>query len=190
MDLTRVINVKNRSSATVGYTLPDTGVSRNWTPGEIKKGVTVGELEQATFIPGGFKIIQDYLQIADPEVCEFLGIDMEPEYKYGEAEIRIMLESGTIEQFLDCLDFAPQGVLDLIKKIAVETKLNDFRKREAIKQKLGLDISLAISNAEFSSSKEDSVTPTRTRRAKPIVSEPSEGARRVEAPAKYNRVER
>ena len=69
--LNRVVNVKNRGIGEVGYTLPDTGVRRTWTPGEVKKSMTVAELEQVTYIPGGVKLMQKYLVINDQEVCEY-----------------------------------------------------------------------------------------------------------------------
>ena len=167
--LNRVVNVKNRGIGEVGYTLPDTGVRRTWTPGEVKKSMTVTELEQVTYIPGGLKLMQKYLVINDPEVCEYLGLETEPEYFYGEEEVRTLLGHGTLDQLLDCLDFAPTGVIDLIKKIAVETKLNDVRKREAIKEKIGFDVSAAILNVEYANTQEtEGTATTRTRRAKPV----------------------
>ena len=168
--LNRVVNVKNRGVGEVGYTLPDTGIRRTWAPGEVKKNMAVAELEQATYIPGGLKLMQKYLVINDQEVCEYLGLETEPEYFYGEEEVRTLLNHGTLDQLLDCLDFAPTGVIDLIKKIAVETKLNDIRKREAIKEKIGFDVSAAILNVEYANTQETegTATTTRTRRAKPV----------------------
>ena len=113
--------------------------------------------------------MQKYLVINDQEVCEYLGLETEPEYFYGEEEVRTLLSSGTLDQLLDCLDFAPTGVIDLIKKIAVETKLNDVRKREAIKEKIGFDVSAAILNVEYANTQEtEGTATTRTRRAKPV----------------------
>lgn len=196
MDLNRTVNVKNRSDSNAGYLLPDTGVRRNWTPGEVKKNLTVGELEQVTYIPGGLVILQDYLLINDQEVCEYLGLDTEPEYFYSEEDIKTLLRTGTLDQLLDCLDFAPEGVLDLIKKISIETKLNDIAKREAIKSKLGFDITAAISNIEYAALPEEADT-LKQRRAKPIgettqKTETNTGGRRsapIQTP-KYQRVEK
>ena len=191
--LNKTVNVKNRGTGEVGYTLPDTGVRRTWMPGEVKKSILVAELEQATYIPGGQKLMQKYLVINDKEVCDYLGIETEPEYFYGEDEIKILLKSGTLDQLLDCLDFAPTGVLDLVKKIAVETKLNDVQKRQAIKDKIGFDITAAISNVEYANTQETEGSATKTRRAKPVVENENKdeavGGRRsnpVEAP-KYKR---
>ena len=137
--------------------------------------------------------MQKYLVINDKDVCDYLGIETEPEYFYGEDEIKILLKSGTLDQLLDCLDFAPTGVLDLVKKIAVETKLNDVQKRQAIKDKIGFDITAAISNVEYANTQETEGSATKTRRAKPVVENENKdeiaGGRRsnpVEAP-KYKR---
>jgi len=45
---------------------------------------------------------------------------------------------------LDCLDFAPEGVRDLIKTFSVMLPLNDVAKREAILNKLGFNVDNAI----------------------------------------------
>jgi len=39
------------------------------------------------------------------------------------------MKTGSLDEFLDCLDFAPEGVTDLIKTLAVELPLNDVAKR-------------------------------------------------------------
>ncbi len=189
MDLEKRVNIKNRSSCTVGYTLPDSGVRRIWMPNEIKKGITVAELEQATYISGGLAIIQDYLQINDEEVCEFLGLSTEPEYFYSEEDVKKMLLTGTNDQLLDCLDFAPDGVIDLIKDIALEVKINDIQKRQSIKEKTGFDVTSAISNVEYSNSKdEEGASENKGRRTDPIKVEKKEESteRRVVTP-NYNR---
>ncbi|MCF0126436.1 MAG: hypothetical protein HUJ68_11930 [Clostridia bacterium] len=173
MDLKKVVNVKNRGTASVGYHLNDGQVKRMFAPGEVKKGIiTVGELEQLTYADGGFKLLKKYLVINEPKVCEYLGLDLEPEYFYTEDDVKKLLLSGTLEQLLDCLDFAPQGVLDLIKKYAVELKINDIQKRQSIKDKLGFDVSSAIDNIEYSKATDANDGPAasseKVRRARPI----------------------
>lgn len=56
------------------------------------------------------------------------------------------MDSCSIDEFKDALDFAPDGTKDLIKKYAVSKPLNDYDKREAIKAQLGFDVSKAIEN--------------------------------------------
>jgi hypothetical protein len=52
--------------------------------------------------------------------------------------------NGSLDELLDCLDFAPVGVLGLIKDYAVKLEINDLSKREAIQNKLGLNVTAAI----------------------------------------------
>lgn len=196
MDLNKTVSVLNRGTGEAGYTLPDNGVRRNWAPGEVKKGISVGELEQATYVPGGLKLMQKYLVINEKDVCEYLGLEIEPEYFYTEEEIRVLLASGTLDQLLDCLDFAPVGVLDLIKKISLDLRLNDVAKREAIKKKLGFDVTAAISNVDYANTSDEDENSQKTgRRAEPIKKKVEEenntgGRRATPVDNKYKRVSR
>ncbi len=65
----------------------------------------------------------------------------------SEQDVVQLLKEGSLEQFLDCLDFAPEGVIELIKKFAVELPLEDYKKREALKVKTGFDVDRAVINA-------------------------------------------
>ena len=68
----------------------------------------------------------------------------EPEYHYSENDVKQLLTTGTLDQFLDCLDFAPDVIKDMIKDLAVELPLNDMAKRKAIQDKMGFDVTRAI----------------------------------------------
>ena len=59
-------------------------------------------------------------------------------------DIKKLLQEGTLDELLDCLDFAPEGVTDLVKVIAVELPLNDVAKRDAILEKLHFNVTNAI----------------------------------------------
>lgn len=168
--------VKNRSTGGVSYRIPDLRINRSFSAGETKRNVITGlELEHLTYIPGGLKLLEKYLIIPEDAAKE-LGLKMEPEYFYTEEDIRKLLESGSYEQFLDCLDFAPGGVLDLVKSISVEIKLNDMSKRKAIKDALGFDVTKAIDNTEYSENteKEDQ----KSRRVVESASAPTNNGRR------------
>ena len=65
-----------------------------------------------------------------------------------EGQIVDLLQTGSYNAFLDCLDFAPNGIIDLIKKYAVSLPLNDYEKRKALKAKTGFDVDKAIATAE------------------------------------------
>lgn len=137
--------VKNRSAGRVAYQIPDIGVKRHFAPGEVQK-ISYGELEKLSWQPGGKQLMANFLQIQAEEALRDLSVSVEPEYYMSEQQIKELLESGSFEAFLDCLDFAPTGVLDLIKDYAVKLPLSDYKKREALRDKLGFDVDKALAN--------------------------------------------
>jgi len=68
------------------------------------------------------------------------------------------MDTCSLDEFKDALDFAPEGTKDLIKKYAVEKPLNDFSKREAIKDQLGFDVSKALENIQPDEEEKKSAT--------------------------------
>ena len=82
--------------------------------------------------------------------------------------------NGSHDQFLDLLDFAPVGVIDLVKKYAVELPLNDLDKVTALKKKTGFDARVAYANFKT----EEEETPKAQRRVQPKEEEPAAPARR------------
>lgn len=139
-----IVKVTNRDNGSVGYTIPDLGnLHRNFYPSETKK-IPVEELRKLSYIAGGDYILKNCLSIDNKELVEELLGKVEPEYFYTKEEVETLLKTGSLDEFLDCLDFAPDGVIDLIKDIAVDIELNDVAKREAILKKTGFDVSKAI----------------------------------------------
>jgi len=65
----------------------------------------------------------------------------------SESDVVELLKNGSVDQFLDCLDYAPAGVIELIKKFAVELPLDDYKKRQALKAKTGFDVDAAVANS-------------------------------------------
>ena len=143
IDREKLIKVTNRDNGVVGYTVPDLGITRAYQPSETKT-IPFKEIESLSFTRGGMNIIRNYLIIRDEEARKAILPRVEPEYNYGKKEVIQILINGSLDALLDCLDFAPQGVLDLVKEEAVNLELNDFYKREAIRQKLNFDVTKAI----------------------------------------------
>ena len=181
------VKVKNRSgNGIVGYTIPDMGnLRREFQDGE-EKILTYEEIRKLSYIPGGSMILKDYLIIEDKDVLKELNYDIEPEYFYSKEDIIRLMQTGTLDEFLDCLDFAPEGVKESIKNIAVELPLNDVAKRQAIQEKLGFNVTNAIENLKIA--EEDIVEKKETtKRRAAVPSKPdsdtsnsgSTGARRV-----------
>ena len=71
-----------------------------------------------------------------------------PEYDMSEQQVADLILNGSLDAFLDALDFAPIGVLDLIKKYSVSLPITDMEKRTALKDKTGFDVDKAIENAK------------------------------------------
>lgn len=178
-----LVEVRNRDSGTVGYSIPDRGIWRNFAPGETKK-ISLDELQALQYVPGGEFTLKNLLMIKDRDALSALNVKTEPEYFYTEVEIKELLTKGTLDQLKDCLDFAPEGVIEIIKKMAVDMKLPDTEKREAIFQATGFNINNAIMvNTIMDETDENEQDDKKVRRAAPI--EDNKPQRRAATP-QYN----
>ena len=167
----REVKVTNRTSATVGYMIPELGnLRRKFQHGESKM-IPYNELEKLSWMPGGMYLLKNSLVINDKEVVEELLQGVEPEYYYDDFAVKSLLEYGSMDQLLDCLDFAPDGVIDLIKKWAVDLPCNDVLKRQAILDKLGFDVTKAIELMAASRAEAEANGATSGRRAAPITAD-------------------
>ena len=175
-------NVKNRSSSVVVYKIPETNLRREFAPGETKR-VPFGELEKLTYKEGGSELLENFLQILEEEVTTDLNVKREIEYNMSEAEVAELLRTGSLDAFLDALDFAPIGVIDLIKSLAVQLPLTDIDKRKALKQKTGFDVDKALIHIEEEKAEEKApaAAPTASgRRVQPAATQTQ--GRRVQQP--------
>lgn len=139
-----LFGLKNRSAGAVVYNVPDLGVRREFQPGETKK-VTKAEIEALANTPGGMDLINNYLIVEEP-VREELGMEVEPEYDYTEKEIVELIKTGDMDHWEDMLNFAPSGVIDLVKALSVSVPLVDMNKAQLLKEKTGFDAITAIAN--------------------------------------------
>ena len=178
------VRVENRGRAIVGYGVPESNIRRRFVANEVKE-ITMGELRMAIQIPGTRRVIENNLIIHSKEAVEELLPNAEPEYFYTVADVDFLLARGTLDQLKDALDFAPKGVIDLIKDQAVKTELNDVRKREAILEQTGFDVTKAIEINHLSNTVAE--IETKTRRAAPVTEDNIDNkeavpARRTAAP--------
>ena len=169
---TTYVEVTNRNNGITGYTL-NSGMERIFNINETKK-VPLEELQEVEAMPGGEYLLRNYLMIKDKTALDYLNVEPEPEYFYTENEIKELLLNGTLDQLEDCLNFAPQGVLDILKDKAVSLEVPDMRKRDLISKKLGFNIDNAIKIEK--AFKEDSAsnnkeTTTPERKSTPVVVE-------------------
>jgi hypothetical protein len=176
--------VTNRSAGIVGYAIPEMGIkNREFQPNETKK-ISAEELRNLTYIPGGTALMRDYLQIRDPEAREELVGKVEPEYNMSIDDVKKLIQFGSMDEWLDCLDFASEGVIDIIKTLSVELPLTDTNKMEAFKKKKGIDLARAIrakqeEDAENLAASSGQLEPAAQRRVQPKAEEPATPARRT-----------
>lgn len=176
----KMVRVTNRSRGTVGYTIPDMGnLQRFFSHGETKV-VPMEEIRKLDWTPGGAVLLRDYLKIEDAEAVEEILHDVEPEYNYTEKEIKEILLNGSMDQLMDTLDFAPEGVIDLIKDLAIKLEIPDVRKRNAISERTKCDISKAIEINQLSKNQdEEPNTGVKQRRVQPISTQSTVKERRT-----------
>ena len=183
MNDTDLVVVRNRNNGSTGYTLPDSNVRRFFAAGESKK-IPLAELRSLQYAPGGAYMLENLLIVENQEALDILNMKVEPEYFYTESKIRDMLFNSEMDAFLDFLDFATEGALEIAKDIAVKEEVPDTRKRKALSEKLGFSIDNAINvnkvmNEDSEPQKKED---TKERRVKAAEEQPSAPQRRVAAP--------
>lgn len=196
MNENKIFQVTNRSAGLVCYAIPEIGVkNREFQPGETKK-ISYDELNHLTYVPGGIELLRSYLQVHDEERAELIG-QTEPEYNMSVSDVKELILHGTMDEWLDCLDFAPDGVIDLIRTLSIELPLTDTRKMEAFKQKKNIDIARAIQakreeEEELKAAQEQSDASKERRVAKAAEPEkkPAAPAERRTTGSKYNVVKK
>lgn len=181
IDEKKIVRVTNRDNGHVGYRIPDmNNLVRDFSANETKN-ITVEELKKLAYISGGPTLIRDYLIIDDAEVVKEVLGEVEPEYYYTEDDVKNLLLTGSLDALKDCLEFAPKGTIDLVKKLAIEMPLNDIAKRKAILEMTGFNVDAAIMVNE--ETKEESNDTQKVRRiSEPVKEEVKSTGRRTAAP--------
>ena len=176
-DMKKMISITNRSAGLVVYTIPEHSITRTLQRGETRQ-VPYEEMVWLSYTPGGKQLMNDVLFIRDPEAVQELEVKAEVEYFMDEKAVDDLLLNKPIDHLLDALDFAPEGVIQLIKTKAVSLPLNDMAKREAIRKATGFDVTMAIENSKPDEDEVKEEAPVATRR----VSAEKTSGRCVEAP--------
>lgn len=136
------MKVINRSDGTLVYELPELNVRRVFNVGETKE-IPEAELEALFQTDGGHVLIKDYLLVEDRDWVK-AHWDAPIEYFWQNEQVKKCLLEDPIDLFEETLDFAPAGVIDLIKTFAWRLPISDLNKIAAIKNKTGFDVLLAI----------------------------------------------
>lgn len=189
--------VTNRSASRIYYAVPELGIkSRMFQPGETKK-ISYEELEALNYQPGGNTLIKNYLLLQDANIKEEFCGKTEPEYNMTAADVKELILHGSMDEWLDCLDFAPEGVIDLIKELSIELPLTDTRKMDSYMKKTGTNLGKLIQiraeeRAEEEAAKQAAEENKERRTQKPAATAPAEPepTTRRTSGSKYNIVKK
>ena len=186
-DMKQPVKVTNRCGGRAIYKIPEHGIRREFTAGESKM-IPYEELVWLSYQPGGRNMMSNTFLIEEVKATKDLNIHTEPEYFMTEADVINMLQNGSVDELKDALDFAPTGVIQIIKDQAVALPIYDMRKRQAILEMTGFDVTSAITNNEPEAGDEvEAPAATRRVRKDNPAETPTAPARRTES--KYKIVE-
>lgn len=149
------MKVKNRCDSVIGYSIPDLNIKRRFAPGEVKT-VSQDELEKLAYQPGGLYILANCLQVS-PADAKALEINPEREYFLTEQGIKDLILTKSLDEFLDALDFAPKGVIDLIRSYSMTLPIKDLAKAEALREKTGFDVVKALEFERLQKEEENAI---------------------------------
>ena len=142
------IRVKNLTGSIVVYNIPEDNVRRKFGAFEEKE-ISYDELQKLYYQNGGETLIKDYLQIQDKKVAAEFGVDEESfdnEYSWDKEKVDKVLTEEHIDVLHDALDFAPEGIIDLIVSEAIRLRIVDINKRNLIQECTGKNINNMIQN--------------------------------------------
>lgn len=140
-----LVIVENRAAGKIVYRIPDRGIRRELAPRQAIR-VPKEEIEALSYTEGGLDLIRNHLLVKDEQILDDLNIHREPEYYMNADNVAKLIKEGSLNEFKDALDFAPDGVVDMIKDLSVQIPLNDFSKRQALKEMTGFDVDAAIAH--------------------------------------------
>lgn len=192
LDKTTKISVTNRDNGRVVYTVQaENGakIKRVFAAGQTLD-IAFGELQTLYWSTGGKIMLEEILRINDQVAIKELIGEVEPEYNYSAADVKRLLLEGSLDELKDCLDFAPSGVVDLVRELAVKLELDSESKRKAITEATGFDVTRAIvanrevREAEKEAGFETTAKKAGERRVQPVETKVESTGRRT-APPKY-----
>jgi len=145
---TVMVDVRNLTDHKVSYEIPELNIKRSFNIGETKK-LQVKEVKALFNIDGGEILVKDFLSVQNEELLDELFYKPEAEYYWTKQDIEDVLLRGTVARLQDALEFAPEGIVEYIKSMAVSLQINDMAKRQAIQDATGFNINNAISLANL-----------------------------------------
>lgn len=104
-------------------------------------------IDRMSYDTGGARLLKEFLSVKNEEVRESIGIPGDQiEYDWTSKDVIELLKNGEEDALKDALDFAPQGIIDMIVDEAVALPLSDRNKVEIITEMTGCNVESMISN--------------------------------------------
>lgn len=182
----KVIQVRNLMNHQVTYLIEEDNIRRSFNPFETKN-IKAGELRKAIFNHGTEVLFKNYLCVEDKELAAEFGISEDTiEYWWTEDDIKNLLLKGSDDELLDALDFAPDGIVEMIVFYAIDLKINDMNRRTLIERSLGypegkltsaIDLAMQFEQAEEEENPAEVKPVQRRRRAAQNTEEKATGRR-------------
>lgn len=147
MDNTKIA-VQNLTNNDVVYIDDNGGIARRMVF-HAQQTIPVEKevIERMQYDTGGAVLLKDFLSVKDDDMRTNIGIPADQiEYNWTKEDVKNLLTSGEEDALRDALDFAPQGIVDMIIDMAVAMPLNDRNKVEIIAEATGRNIEMMINN--------------------------------------------
>lgn len=146
-----LVSIRNMVNHKVVYVLPDWNRKVVFEPFQERK-IPAGELRALHYTTGGYNLLHNYLCVENADLkAEFEIPEDQIEYNWKLNDIKYLLlnNNSLIESLQDALDFAPEGIREMIIDYAVIWKIPDSNKRKVISQMTGIDIDKQIEFSEL-----------------------------------------
>ena len=161
------VQVFNNCSSRVHYTLDEPRITRDFNQIGQMIVVSFEEWYALNNAPGGRSLITQFLRIPDKNIRKALNLPTDVEYTYDEDDIEKLIKEGTREQLEDAVEFGPYGMKEIMRKKAVDLKIDSSSRKELIGEVLGIDLDLIYDN-EADEEEVQGAKKTSGRRAAPI----------------------
>lgn len=164
----KMILVQNLTNDDVIYIDNDGGVERRiiFKPQQTQE-LPEDMIERMSYDIGGSRLLTDYLSVKDDEIRQRIGVPADQiEYDYTKEEVIANLKSNDLNVILDMLDFAPEGIIEMMVTEAVNLPITNRDVMKAISEKTGKNIEMMINNKEQyeKETKSDETQPEKSRR--------------------------
>lgn len=146
-----LVSIRNMVNHKVVYVLPDWNRKVVFEPFQERK-IPAGELRALHYTTGGYNLLHNYLCVENADLKAEFEIpkdQIEYDWKLNDIKYLLLNNNSLIESLQDALDFAPEGIREMIIDYAVIWKIPDSNKRKVISQMTGIDIDKQIEFSEL-----------------------------------------